>query len=288
MGGNAFTNVGAVHISELHKTVETVAAGANLPKPYVVLGSCGKKLWSGDIDIAVDIRPDTINDFFLHLKSIYGDHEVRKSGSCISVPAPIVNYDDSIGTTRKRTGYVQVDFMFGNPVWLSFYYHSPVVSKFKGTHRNIAISTLAGFVNRIEHTNEVNNEGMCVDVSRYKWSSSDGLSYVRRVYKWNTRTQAWAKTKTETIEQTGVITPDAVAYRLFDTANNPKLNAQYLDSAEGMFAAIEIMYRNDPVTLNKVYDALARNFATHHDIKQYEWEYPTEIQQRIDALNNGA
>jgi len=93
----------------------------------------------------------------------------------------IMDFDETKEDGRPRTGYVQVDFMPGDPDWLKTYYHSPNEkdSQYKGVYRNIMIASIAGSVN-IENSEETIDDGRPLQSKRFMFSPRDGLVRVLR------------------------------------------------------------------------------------------------------------
>jgi len=122
-----------------------------------MLGSTGKSETSGDIDLGVDvskISKDVLVQQLLNKKINLKD--IKKSGDAVHLKTPILG--------DVSNGFVQVDFMFGNPTWQKFGLGSTPNSKFKGMYRSILLSSIAkalgykyapnkGLVNR--ETNEI-------------------------------------------------------------------------------------------------------------------------------------
>ena len=80
-----------------------------------VLGSVGKKQFSGDIDVALDLPPDEIPAFVEKLSKLPEIEDMAKS-SVIMTKIKIQGYnpDKKPDDGRARTGYVS-DFMPGDP-----------------------------------------------------------------------------------------------------------------------------------------------------------------------------
>jgi len=115
-----------------------------------MLGTTGKKDTSGDLDLAVDeneIDKDTLVKILLQ-KGV-DKTDIKKSGDNVHYKTPI--------NGEPVNGYVQTDFMFGNPQWQKFSMQgSGEESKFKGVHRHILLSSIAKTMG-------------------YKWSYKNGL-----------------------------------------------------------------------------------------------------------------
>ena len=181
--------VGAIHVDEIASTLQSLEKVLGIDLMNNVLGSVGKKQFSGDIDVALNIPAADIPTFVEKLKTIPEIIEVTKS-SVIMTKVKIQNYDDSKEIEGKdRTGFVQVDFMPGDPDWMKVYYHSPHEkgmdaegdrsSKYKGMHRNIMIASIAGVYNRENSGNEL-PDGRYEKTEMYMLSPRDGLVRVTR------------------------------------------------------------------------------------------------------------
>ena len=147
---------------------------------FAVLGSVGKREFSGDIDVALNLKPEEIPEFIAKLKNSPLVYDIAKT-SVIITKVKIVNYDESKKDGRPRTGFVQLDFMPGDPGWLKTYYHSPSdkESKYKGVFRNIMIASMSAVHNRQDSTQTI-EDGRPLESIRYMWSPADGLIKVKR------------------------------------------------------------------------------------------------------------
>lgn len=179
--GGAMPGVGAIHIDEIEPTLDALESKLGIDLKNNTLGSVGKRTFSGDIDVALQIEPEDIPQFVEKLKSIPGVDEVAKS-SVIMTKVPIQNYDDSKQAEgRTRTGFVQVDFMPGDPGWLKTYYHSPreTESKYKGVLRNILVSSICAHYEKVESEDKI-EDGRPVEMEKWMFSPSEGLVRVKR------------------------------------------------------------------------------------------------------------
>ena len=106
--------------------------------------------------------------------------DIAKS-SVIMTKVKIMDFDESKDDGRPRTGYVQVDFMPGDPDWLKTYYHSPNEkdSQYKGVYRNLMIASIAGNLD-IENSEETIDDGRPLQSKRFMFSPRDGLVRVLR------------------------------------------------------------------------------------------------------------
>ena len=179
--GGAMPGVGAIHISEIQPTLQALEKVLGIDLQNNALGSVGKKQFSGDIDVALNIPAEEIPAFVEKLKTMPEILEVTKS-SVIMTKVKIHDYDESKQVEGKdRTGFVQIDFMPGDPGWMKTYYHSPSEqeSKYKGVFRNLLIATICA-VHERNASEEKIDDGRPVEVERWMWSPSDGLIRIKR------------------------------------------------------------------------------------------------------------
>ena len=101
-----------------------------------MIGSTGKNPTSGDIDLGVDVSKISKDVLINHLlnKGISKD-DIKKSGDAVHLKTPIIG--------DASNGYVQTDFMFGNPEWQKFGLSSTPDSQYKGMYRSILLSSIA-------------------------------------------------------------------------------------------------------------------------------------------------
>lgn len=178
--GGAMPGVGAIHIDEIEPTLIKLEKSTGLNMRDFVLGSVGKRQFSGDIDIAINLKPEQLKDFAEKLEKDPNFEAVTKS-SVFMTKVKIENYDPEKSDGRPRTGYVQVDFMPGDPGWMKTYYHSPreEESKYKGVFRNIMIATISAVYNR-QDSQKTTEDGRPLESERYMFSPRDGLVRIKR------------------------------------------------------------------------------------------------------------
>jgi hypothetical protein len=178
--GGAMPGVGAIHIDEINPTLEQLEKSLGLGLKDFTLGSVGKRQFSGDIDVALNLPPEELPAFVEKLKKNPLIKDIAKS-SVIMTKVQIQNFDKSKSDGRPRTGFVQVDFMPGDPGWLKTYFHSPSEdeSKYKGVFRNVMVATMAAVHNRDDSDAEV-EDGRPLESRRFMWSPTDGLVRVLR------------------------------------------------------------------------------------------------------------
>ena len=178
--GGSMPGVGAIHIDEINPTLIPLEKELGIDLRNNALGSVGKREFSGDIDVALKIDTDDLPAFVKRLEDSPQILGVTKS-SVIMTKVKIQNFDQSKDDGRPRTGYVQVDFMPGDPEWLKTYYHSPHEkdSKYKGVYRNLLIASIAGQY-KIINSEETIEDGRPEASERFMFSPRDGLVRVRR------------------------------------------------------------------------------------------------------------
>ena len=76
--GGAMAGVGAIHISEIEPTLIKLEKELGLNLRDFTLGSVGKKEFSGDIDIAINLKPEELADFAKKLQAAPSTQEVKK------------------------------------------------------------------------------------------------------------------------------------------------------------------------------------------------------------------
>ena len=100
-----------------------------------MLGSTGRKETSGDLDLGIDetkITKDVLIQQLLR-KGIPAT-DIKKSGDSVHLKTPILG--------DKSNGYVQTDFMFGDPEFQKFALNTGE-SDYKGVHRAILLASIA-------------------------------------------------------------------------------------------------------------------------------------------------
>ena len=102
-----------------------------------MLGSTGYKETSGDLDLGVDVskisKETLVNQL---IKRGIDPKDIKKTGDSVHLKTPILG--------DSANGYVQTDFMFGDPIWQKFSIKgSPEGSPFKGLHRQILLASIA-------------------------------------------------------------------------------------------------------------------------------------------------
>jgi hypothetical protein len=100
-----------------------------------MLGSTGRKETSGDLDLGIDETKIT-KDVLIQqlLKRGVKAEDIKKSGDSVHVKTPILG--------DKSNGYVQTDFMFGDPEFQKFALNTGE-SDYKGVHRALLLASIA-------------------------------------------------------------------------------------------------------------------------------------------------
>jgi hypothetical protein len=262
--GGAMPGVGAIHIDEIEPTLDSLEKVLGIDLKNNTLGSVGKKEFSGDIDIALEIAPDDIPDFLEKLKNIPEVLDIAKS-SVIMTKVKIADYDPNKQVQGKpRTGYVQVDFMPGDPGWLKTFYHAPHEkdSKYKGVFRNILMSSIAAHLNRKDSEQKI-SDGRAMQSERYMWSPTDGLVKVLRTPEPNKKGDGYTKKNNNKIIDGPYKNPDEIAKVL------------QLDSADDLYSYETLRKAMDKNYPSELVNAMLKDFAENSVIKDIG--VPTDI-----------
>lgn len=265
--GGSMPGVGPIHISEIEPTLDALEKVLKIDLKDNVLGSVGKKEFSGDIDIAVQVAPEEIPELVKKLEATPEVLDLAKS-SVIMTKVKIVNFDQSKQTLKPRTGFVQVDFMPGDPGWMKTYYHSPAEteSKYKGVFRNIMIATIAAVLDRKDSEDTI-DDGRPVESERWMWSPADGLVRIRRTPVPNKAGTGF--TKKNKNEILGQPLKDASAIAKALKLDGPK----DLNSYESLKKAIEQNYPQDMV------DDILNGFVKNGQVKDIG--IPDDLKDRV-------
>ena len=149
-----------------------------------MLGSTGRKETSGDLDLGIDetkITKDVLIQQLLR-KGIPAT-DIKKSGDSVHVKTPILG--------DKSNGYVQTDFMFGDPTFQKFALNTGE-SNFKGVHRALLLASIAsaqdmkwsyknGLMDR--ETNEIISKDPAEIAEKLIGGTAEDLSSVESIVK---------------------------------------------------------------------------------------------------------
>jgi hypothetical protein len=242
--GGAMPGVGSIHHTEIDATLDALEKSLGVSLKDNVLGSVGKKEFSGDIDVAIDIPKEQLAAFAEKLEASPLVQDVKKSSVFMTV-VDIVGYNaEHTKEGLLRTGKVQIDFMPGEPEWMKTYYHSPHEksmskdgrsSNYKGTFRNIMLATMAA-VYQSTSSKEQNEHGRPLEQKRWIWSPSDGLNWISRKPKPKANGEGYTKANVDTRLDGPYKNPTEIATKFgLDSAED-------LYSFETLLAAIKKNY----------------------------------------------
>jgi len=262
--GGAMPGVGAIHIDEIEPTLDNLEKILGIDLKNNVLGSVGKKEFSGDIDIALQIDAEDIPAFVEKLKNIPEVLDIAKS-SVIMTKVKIADYDPNKKVEGKpRTGFVQVDFMPGDPGWLKTFYHAPHEkdSKYKGVFRNILVSSIAAHLDRKDSEQKI-ADGRAMQSERYMWSPTDGLVKVLRTPEPNKKGDGYTKKNNNKIIDGPYKDPNEIA------------DVLKLDSADDLYSYETLRKAMDKNYSPDLVKAILKDFAENSVIKDVG--VPTDI-----------
>jgi len=260
MGGNAVHGVGVIHISELCPTLRQIELDLGLTSGYLdenLLGSAGKREYSGDIDVVMHpVDSDGMKAFSDILRTRYGQFNVKKAGNMFNVAVPIIGYNESLQGRIPRTGTVQVDFIFAEPEYTKLFNFSPGdKSKYKGVHRNLAISAISGYTDRYT-SDELDGFGRPIETIRWKFSTH-GFFKISRKSRYNTNGE-WIKSQKD--EQIGTTKTDPLLIAEILFGDGAQVGD--LDSLETIIAACKRFFDEDKQQL--IYSRIAFNLKEYN------------------------
>ena len=147
-GGNVFKDdAGSILTVRINKkdvlpTVQWLETVTGIELTDNMLGTTGKKETSGDLDLAIDANAVDKNEFATKLAAYIekqgGDPKqwIKKSGISVHFKTPIKG--------DEKNGYVQTDFMFGEPGWMKWSMQGGREgSELKGSHRHVILASIA-------------------------------------------------------------------------------------------------------------------------------------------------
>lgn len=272
LGGGAVPGCGTIHRSEVRATLTKLSDDLEFPFDLndYVLGSTGKKEYSGDIDLVLDDQwyGHGVAHLRSELEELYGKESVSRHGNMIHLRYPIVGYNPALDEAKPRTGFVQIDFNPGNVDWERVYHYSPGDdSEYKGAHRNLAIAaitTVAGCVNsRIL-------DGYDRPAEQFRWKfGPNGLIRVHRTSVKETHTGVWKRKQEDTVLGPPILDANRIAKELF------QLDGQSSDlhSLETIMAAVKRNF--GLVDQERIWRRCAENFYDWPDGRNFD--YPEEI-----------
>lgn len=271
-GGNAFPDVGTIHISEIEPTLKALADMLGMPNVAdQALGSVGKAEYSGDIDVALDLDREAMKELSHDLRNKLGSQNVTGVAGNVNLSFPIQNYDDSKQGRQPRTGKVQIDLIPGEPSWMKTFYHSAGdESKMKGIHRNFMINAIARTLDR-EESEELDDFERPVATVYWAWGPKNGLVKARKTSRRNERTGKTVKKQDIELLSEPVKDPAKIAEVLFGGKAGPEA----LNSFESLFDAVKKAFPKKQQ--NEVFQQVA-NMLENDGLKD-GYKYPKEISQ---------
>jgi hypothetical protein len=208
------------------------------------------------------------------LESIPEVLDIAKS-SVIMTKVKIADYDPNKQVQGKpRTGYVQVDFMPGDPGWMKTFYHAPHEkdSKYKGVFRNILVSSIAAHLDRKDSEQKI-SDGRSVQSERYMWSPTDGLVRIVRTPEPNKKGDGYTKKNNNKIIAGPYKDPNEIAKVL-------QLNsADDLYSYETLRKAMDKNYSPDLVNV------ILKDFADNSVIKDVGVPTDIKINESVGSVD---
>lgn len=272
-GGSALPGCGTIHIEEISKTLDSLTKKLDLDYNLnkFVVGSTGKREYSGDIDLV--INADRSN-FLEKLRLIFPSDMLAKNGNMIHLKFPITNFNIGYNERLPRTGFVQIDFNFGDVAWDRFYHYSEEDSEYKGAHRNLAISAICSVVD-LESSNELDTYCRPLTQNRWKWSPYGFFRVCRKSLR-DSRTNIWMKKQNDEVLLGPVHDPEFISRCLFPVDGEPS----DLNSLETIISAVK---RNYGMTdCEKIWSAIAKKFSEWNYGRYFE--YPVEIEEYFSSL----
>lgn len=272
LGGTAVSGCGTIHKTEIKETLTKLSndLGMSFDFNSYTLGSTGKRDYSGDIDLVVDdARCDYgIPAFRQNLEEAFGKENVARNGNMLHLKYPIVMYKEVLQEAQPRTGFVQIDFNFGDPDWEKFYHYCDAGSGYKGAHRNLMIAAICSST-QLENLEpyKVDGYNRPINSIRWKWGQNGLIRVQRKSVK--DRDGVWKRKQEDEVLTLPYRDPDDIADILFP--EDGKIEDMY--SMESLMEAVK---RNYGMTdQERVWKRAAGNF--------YDWpqgklfEYPPEI-----------
>jgi len=271
MGGNVFNNTGPIHKDEIYPTLNLMSKHLSIDNLNDrIVGSAGKKEFSGDIDVVLYETDITeIKNFSAKLKLIFGDENVKRLSTTVFTKIPIVNFDPKKG--NNRTGFVQLDFMFENLDWAKFFYFSDGnKTQFKGRGRNILLSSICSHTER-EESEEKDNFGRPIECVRWKLGPK-GFVKVRRLSIKNNKTGSWNKIQRDVFLTNPTYNVNLVIEKLFD--KNTTL--EDLNSFETIINRMNVIFNKDKQ--ERIFETMARNLGPSEGLS-----YPYYISKYLNT-----
>lgn len=276
LGGSAVYGCGTIHKSEIKPTLTNLSNDLEMPFDFndYILGSTGKREYSGDIDLVVDNTwwDHGVGAFRNTLEEAFGKDNVARNGDMLHLRYKIEDYNAELDEAKPRTGYVQIDFNLGDKDWEQFYHYSDGdKSEYKGGHRNLIIAAICSAVN-VSKSEKLDYWNRPLVTNRWKWGPK-GLFRVSRETVKSSKTGLWLHSQKDEVFEGPITNPESVARVLFPNDGTP------LDllSLETLMSAIKRNY--GMVDQERIWKRTAKNFYAWPQGKLFE--YPEEISRYI-------
>lgn len=271
LGGTAVPGCGTIHQSEIKATLTKLSDDLEFPFDFndYIIGSTGKREYSGDIDVVLDSKwwDHGVTAFRDNLEQVFGKESVARNGDMLHLRYPIIGYEPLHNKCLPRTGFVQIDFNLADYEWDKFYHYSHAESAYKGGHRNLMISAICSktHMDILDHTPDSFNRP--ISTIRWKWGSN-GLIRVQRTSA-KDRDGNWMRKQKDEVLTLPYKDPADIADILFpdDGAVDDML------SMETLMAAVKRNF--GMVDQERVWKGSARNFSDWNQGKMFH--YPLEI-----------
>lgn len=270
LAGSAVPGCTIIRKEEVAPTLTNLSDDLDMPFDFgeFVVGSTGKRDYSGDIDVVVEDKwwGHGVAPFKENLEEAFGKENVARHGDMLHLKYPIVG-------RNKEQAFVQIDFIFGDYKWLQFYHFSDPGSVYKGAHRNLMISAICAEVDvKPVQTGILSPLGVePSSLIRWKWGSN-GFSRVHR-FKVKDKHGHWSKKPKDTIIDGPFFDSAKIIEILFPGYNNEHA----LDSLETIMSAVKKNY--GLVEQEKVWRHAAMNFYDWKDGRNFL--YPEEISKYL-------
>jgi hypothetical protein len=273
LGGTAVPGCGTIHQNEIKPTLHNVSNDLKLSFSLTdyLIGSTGKREYSGDIDVVIDTKlwTDGINAFRELLEETFGKENVARNGDMLHLKYGITNYNPIYDAALPRTGFVQIDFNFGDPEWERFYHFSDINSAYKGGHRNLIIaaicSTMATEVQSAPGL-LVWSDDTPIRTIRWKWGPKGFIQVVREMVP---DKHGYYTKKQDTIISGPCTTMDMIMFILLPESTS----VDSLNSLETIMDAVKENY--GMVDQERIWKRTAENFSNWNQGKLFN--YPLEI-----------
>ena len=272
-GGAALPACGTIHLSEVRPTLTKLSDELEFPFDLndYVLGSTGKKEYSGDIDLVLDDKwyshgPTQLRN---ELEELFGKENVARNGNMIHLRYPIVGYNATLDERKPRTGYVQIDFNLGDSAWERIYHYSPGdESEYKGAHRNLAIAAITT-VSGVTSSRILDGYDRPVEQCRWKFGPN-GFIKVRRTSS-KDRAGVWKRKQDDVALLPPVRNASEIAEILFPIDGKES----DLHSLETIMLAVKRNF--GMVDQERIWRRCAENFHDWRDGRNFI--YPPEIEK---------